>query len=345
MDFSEKIAMLRRQKNWSQEELAEKLMVTRQAVSKWESAQSMPDLDKIVQLSELLGVSTDYLLKSDRDAPEAETPQRTQEKASARRVTREEVSRFLTLQESTAPKISLGVALCVWSPIVLIGLTALGSVFHVKIPDSVAGGSGLCVLLVMVAAAVALFLTSGTKLREFEYLEREPIAPDADARELARKQEAPIVTPVSSDVLYFSGEAAFEVKEGKEVTAPVICKPSSARINVVFDPKMDEYFSDYSLKIETEAQKPSSFVWAKATVGPMYFKVGNQEKVQVTVSLTKKENVKAEGTVKTYTLSPADALKLTLKPVVNNGNLGISITIEETTVDHPVDIVIPGDWV
>ena len=190
MDFSEKIAMLRRQKNWSQEELAEKLMVTRQAVSKWESAQSMPDLDKIVQLSELLGVSTDYLLKSDRDAPEAETPQRTQEKASARRVTREEVSRFLTLQESTAPKISLGVALCVWSPIVLIGLTALGSVFHVKIPDSVAGGLGLCVLLVMVAAAVALFLTSGTKLKEFEYLEREPIAPDVDARELARKQEA-----------------------------------------------------------------------------------------------------------------------------------------------------------
>ena len=190
MDFSEKIAMLRRQKNWSQEELAEKLMVTRQAVSKWESAQSMPDLDKIVQLSELLGVSTDYLLKSDRDAPEVETLQRTQEKASARRVTREEVSRFLSLQESTAPKISLGVALCVWSPIVLIGLTALGSVFHVKIPDSVAGGSGLCVLLVMVAAAVALFLTSGTKLREFEYLEREPIAPDADARELARKQEA-----------------------------------------------------------------------------------------------------------------------------------------------------------
>ena len=190
MDFSEKIAMLRRQKNWSQEELAEKLMVTRQAVSKWESAQSMPDLDKIVQLSELLGVSTDYLLKSDRDAPEVETPQRTQEKASAKRVTREEASRFLSLQAAAVPKVSLGVALCVWSPIVLIGLTALGSVFHVKIPDSVAGGSGLCVLLGMVAAAVALFLTSGTKLKEFEYLEHDPVALDADARELARKQEA-----------------------------------------------------------------------------------------------------------------------------------------------------------
>ncbi len=190
MDFSEKIAMLRRQKNWSQEELAEKLMVTRQAVSKWESAQSMPDLDKLVQLSELLGVSTDYLLKSDRDAPEAETPQRTQEKASAKRVTREEASRFLSLQAAAVPKVSLGVALCVWSPIVLIGLTALGSVFHVKIPDSVAGGSGLCVLLGMVAAAVALFLTSGTKLKEFEYLEHDPVALDADAAALARQQEA-----------------------------------------------------------------------------------------------------------------------------------------------------------
>ena len=62
MTLSEKISALRKQKGWSQEELAEKLMVTRQAVSKWESAQSMPDLDKLVQLSEARGVSTDYLL-------------------------------------------------------------------------------------------------------------------------------------------------------------------------------------------------------------------------------------------------------------------------------------------
>lgn len=151
--------------------------------------------------------------------------------------------------------------------------------------------------------------------------------------------------PVSSEVLYFSGETAFEVKEGKEVLVSVTCKPSSARINVVFDSKLDEYFSNYSLKIETEAQKPSLFEWTKSTVGPVYFKVGNQEQVKVTVNLTNKENVKAEGIVKTYTLSPADALKITLKPVISNGNLGVSITIDETTVDHPVDIIIPGDWV
>lgn len=151
--------------------------------------------------------------------------------------------------------------------------------------------------------------------------------------------------PVSTDKLYFYGEQGFEVKEGKIVEAPVTCKPSSVRINVVFDAKMDEYFSDYSLKIETEAQKPSSFEWKKDTVGPVYFKVGKQEEVRVTVNLTNKENVTAKGSVKTYTLSPADALRITLKPVINNGNLGISITVDETTVDHPVDIIIPGDWV
>lgn len=150
---------------------------------------------------------------------------------------------------------------------------------------------------------------------------------------------------VSSDVLYFSGEAAFNVEEGKDVKASVTCKPSSARINVEFDPKMEEYFSDYSLMIETAAQKPSSFLWGKTTAGPVYFKVGDQEKVQVTVNLTAKESVKAKVDVKTYTLSPADALKLTLKPVVSNGNLGVSITIDDSTIDHPQDIVIPWDWV
>ena len=59
MTFAEKIINLRKQKGWSQEELAEKLDVTRQSVSKWESAGAMPDIPKILQLSELFGVTTD----------------------------------------------------------------------------------------------------------------------------------------------------------------------------------------------------------------------------------------------------------------------------------------------
>ena len=63
MNLNQKITQLRNDNNWSQEELAEKLNVSRQSVSKWESGQSKPDLDKIVVLSNILDVSTDYLLK------------------------------------------------------------------------------------------------------------------------------------------------------------------------------------------------------------------------------------------------------------------------------------------
>ena len=70
MTFSDKLIALRRKAGWSQEELAERLNVSRQSVSKWESAQSMPDIDKIVQLSSLFGVTTDYLLKDGRAEPE-----------------------------------------------------------------------------------------------------------------------------------------------------------------------------------------------------------------------------------------------------------------------------------
>ena len=77
MTFSDKLIALRRKAGWSQEELAERLNVSRQSVSKWEGAQSMPDFDKIVQLSSLFGVTTDYLLKDGQDDPQpaaAETP-------------------------------------------------------------------------------------------------------------------------------------------------------------------------------------------------------------------------------------------------------------------------------
>ncbi|MCR2033198.1 helix-turn-helix domain-containing protein [Anaerofustis stercorihominis] len=65
MTIGNKIMTLRRENNLSQEILAEKLGVSRQAVSKWEAEQCLPDIDKIVKLSELFGVSTDYILKED----------------------------------------------------------------------------------------------------------------------------------------------------------------------------------------------------------------------------------------------------------------------------------------
>ena len=63
MTFGEKIQFLRKQKGMSQEQLASQLIVSRQAISKWELDSSMPDTDHVVQISELFEVSTDYLLK------------------------------------------------------------------------------------------------------------------------------------------------------------------------------------------------------------------------------------------------------------------------------------------
>lgn len=63
MKLEEKITLLRKKQGWSQEELAFRLDVSRQAVSKWEIGDSMPDLDKIIKMSEIFSVTTDYLLK------------------------------------------------------------------------------------------------------------------------------------------------------------------------------------------------------------------------------------------------------------------------------------------
>lgn len=67
MEIGEKIMRLRQSKGLSQEELVYRLGVSRQAVSKWETGQTMPDIEKVLAMSELFGVSTDYLLKNNTE--------------------------------------------------------------------------------------------------------------------------------------------------------------------------------------------------------------------------------------------------------------------------------------
>lgn len=63
MNMADRIQYLRKTNGISQEELADKVGVSRQAVSKWESEQSLPDLEKIITMSDYFGVTTDYILK------------------------------------------------------------------------------------------------------------------------------------------------------------------------------------------------------------------------------------------------------------------------------------------
>lgn len=267
MTLAEKIYNLRKQKGWSQEELAERCEVSRQSVSKWESGQSVPDLSKILMLSDIFQVTTDYLLKEEllqnepwaeasggdtqgyesfresenaqghresweseytqghggswesentqghtgsweseyargyESSRESEYTQESRESHHAngegRLLSGDEVYSYLEVVGECAPKISFGVFLCIISPITLILLAVLSesgillyggnSVGHA---ENISGGIGMIVLLVLVAAAVFLFIPAGLKMSRFEYLEKEVFELDAALeQEIRRKKE------------------------------------------------------------------------------------------------------------------------------------------------------------
>ncbi|MBQ8195086.1 MAG: helix-turn-helix transcriptional regulator [Oscillospiraceae bacterium] len=171
MILADKIITERKKNGWSQEELAEKLDVSRQSVSKWEGAQATPDLQKILKMSELFGVSTDYLLKDElEDTQYIETESSV---SNVRRVSMEEANAFLQLNARTSRRIALAASLGVLSPICLILMGGMAE----KDPnmENVAVSIGMIVLLLMAAAAVALFIINGMQLSKYEYLEKEVI--------------------------------------------------------------------------------------------------------------------------------------------------------------------------
>lgn len=75
MTMGEKILSMRKARGWSQEELAEQIGVTRQAVSRWESGAAKPDADKIIAVCDLFGVSADYLLRDQSAAVTHQPPE------------------------------------------------------------------------------------------------------------------------------------------------------------------------------------------------------------------------------------------------------------------------------
>ena len=189
MILADKIIDLRKKAGWSQEELAEKLAVTRQSVSKWEGAQSIPDMDKVVQMSRLFGVTTDYLLKDEIETAEP-TVAEDDRRPPLRRVTIGEASDYLALRRAAAPRIALATMLCIFSPIALIwlaGVSGLSSAFPLR--EEAAAGIGLCVLLILVATAVVLFMDCGNKAKEYDFLEKEPFETEYGVSGMVRQRQ------------------------------------------------------------------------------------------------------------------------------------------------------------
>lgn len=167
MILADKIVQLRKKCGWSQEELAEKMNVSRQSISKWEGAASIPDLNKIIQLSHIFGVTTDYLLKDDI-TDEVYTGEESDD--SFPKINLTQASAYITGKKNFALAIGRGVLLCIYSVIPLLIL----SIFKDEdtwVTNGVVTSLGVTLLFLMVAIAVMHFVQASRFFVDFKQIE------------------------------------------------------------------------------------------------------------------------------------------------------------------------------
>ena len=172
MKLGQKIAELRKKSSLSQEALAEKMNVSRQAVSKWESNQSIPDIEKIVDLSELFGVTTDYLLKN--GTPSFELPGKSSEEKIEKAlpaITDQEIDQYLEIAKKAAHFESLSIALfflaiasfCLFSTLVFISHNIFGTVAYIA-------------PIIIIAIALGYFIHAKLMMHEFKSITQNKFA-------------------------------------------------------------------------------------------------------------------------------------------------------------------------
>ena len=170
MILADKIIRLRKKNGWSQEELAERMSVSRQAVSKWESAQTIPDLEKILHLSTLFGVTTDYLLKDEIE--DEELTNDTSSDTAVKRISIEEANTYIEERKKAAWRIALATFLCILSPIALIVLSILSELSNPIVSEITASAVGLTVLLCFIICAVPIYIYCGFKNQAYAFLDK-----------------------------------------------------------------------------------------------------------------------------------------------------------------------------
>ena len=191
MIFADKLIEERKRNGWSQEELADKLQVSRQSVSKWESAQSIPDINRILQLADLFGVSTDYLLKDTQTRPgeNGEIVESVEGLLDVRKVSMEEANQYLSFREKFASLVAMAVSLCVLSPVVLIILAGFSEDGVFGVSENLAAGVGVITLLLMVAVAVYIFIRYGMAEQKYDYLEKSAIDTEYGVAGMVREKK------------------------------------------------------------------------------------------------------------------------------------------------------------
>lgn len=218
MKLSEKIGMLRKKAGFSQEELAEKLDISRQSVSKWELGDSVPELDKIVRMSELFGVTTDFLLKEEQETAEPERPfdsadggeqaepgfssagdgfetadrnrgfeEAAEKEKSERLVSGEEACAYMKTVKKASGWIATAVSLFILSPVLLIFLGGYAE-YTGGITEDFAGSIGVAVLLLLVAVGAGICIMHGMQLSKWDFLEKELFQLEPGVKELVEAE-------------------------------------------------------------------------------------------------------------------------------------------------------------
>ncbi len=159
MEFYQKLQKLRKASGMSQEEMAAQLNVSRQAVSKWENGQGFPETDKLIQISNMFNVSTDYLLKEEQPEQEYEAGD------NAYYASREMVEGYLSEKRANAFRISIGVAIIIVSSVFMFLLQSdLSMVFT----------------LLTAAVGIVFLIWQSFMPKRYQELEKYPLVMDGE---------------------------------------------------------------------------------------------------------------------------------------------------------------------
>jgi len=171
MILAEKIIRLRKKLGWSQEELAEKMNVSRQSVSKWEGANSIPDLNKIIMLSQIFDVSTDFLLKDDHEefvtVNEAKEP-------GINHISLEQATEYVEHKIAMAAIVTKGVVCCVCAAMPLFFFMAMAETNRFNMTGDIASVLGIVCVLIFVAIGVSFFIKTNQYQDEISAIEDAP---------------------------------------------------------------------------------------------------------------------------------------------------------------------------
>ncbi|MCL1049824.1 helix-turn-helix domain-containing protein [Shewanella abyssi] len=170
MILADKIIRLRKQCGWSQEELAAKMDISRQSVSKWESASSIPDLNKIIMLAKIFDVTTDFLLKDDIEVPD---PLHEGTELGSIQITLEQASKYVESKIEASALTTKGVVLCVCSVVPLFFFLAMAETNRLNLTDDLAPAIGVVCILIMVSVGVSFFIRTNQYENDIAQIEKE----------------------------------------------------------------------------------------------------------------------------------------------------------------------------